>query len=136
MCSPPTKIVIGFSSSGCHHPMMQFHTQKQQVTAGTNTEKGNYSLQSKRRFLLLKQVNARLPGHVSSTHTATRTSAAAFWGHLTSAILFADVSLKANKYCHHQSNSPKLTLLEENSISLATSSSYLDLLDPTDSLLY
>lgn len=89
MFSPPTKTVIGFSSSGCYHPMMQFHTQKQQVAVGTDTEKGNYFLQSKRIFLLLKQGNATFPGHVSITYTASRTSAISFGAtlHLQSFLL-------------------------------------------------
>ena len=78
--------------------------------------KGNYSLQRKRIFLLLKQVNARSSGHVSTMHIASRSSPTCRCGHLMSTVLYIDMLLKANKQRHHQSNGAEQTLLEANTI--------------------
>lgn len=112
----PTKPVMQFSSSGCCHPRMRFQSTTAAAKWKHRHWKGNYYLQSKRKFLLLKQMNARPPGHLNTMHIASRSSPACFWGHLMSAILSIDVLLKANKYSQHQPNSANLTLLEANAV--------------------
>lgn len=69
-----TKSRMQFSSSCCiPHAGIPSMWDAQQTVMGTEW-KCKVSLSRKRRFTFLKQLNTRSPGHVSTMHTASRSS--------------------------------------------------------------